>query len=916
MHLRLSSRVPSITPHLAADLASRIDARVTCVPWESGTGYALRHRPMPSAHLARLLDALGPLAPECVEDAGIVDADAELAIGWEEDDLMSVSACLVVEDLDLSSDVGTIVCSEFGMTVQSEATGYCGRRPRFDVEESVPAGARDALAWWLWHRRGVMLRPRVLPMVNPGSLQLRLPAGKGDWLRRIEVSVESDDPEAARMMCERLAALGFARLSVEPACPAEPEPRREPAGEGLTDLPLIETHRAARGFRVLPGALGGDECGGMLQRVCYSMESLLNELGVDASRYPLTVMPYQEWGDRRLRIVLPVRAARSGVLRPGAGPHPQRFDVEIRSDDPRVARRLAHRLRALGYTRVHTAPLGEARMEGYRLQWGAAAREESIVEGLLAALRAEMADIGVVEGLGLRVDEGLGAGDERVLIQLPVEGATDGRLLTEIADPGRFSVKIVAPDPALWQGLADELAAAGWHVVEGETHEEQRLPVIRVGGAPDVLLAPLAERLGGILGRKVRIERSWCPEDHDVFLMLPSPPKDSKAAAAAGPSTADVDALFLGRARRAAARSCFIEREPTRVRIGEVTLPRVAGTPHPLVPQASAFAHYVIDAPTAATLEYLAQGVLLREPVLLEGETSTSKTSSVFFLASLLNQPVVRLNLNGQTDTAELVGRYAPSEQGWRWQDGLLVQAMRHGHWVILDELNLAEPQVIERLNSVLEAEPGLVLSEGDGSVIGAGGSPVNAAWRVFATQNPATYAGRIALSPAARDRWRACLQVPSPTRAEYLVMLRRAVFGEQPAIRVRGHAYGGERVEPALATLATLPGIGGMLESLATLHASIGTASAAAAGSPSAVGGARERANAGATRRALLAVLGYLDWRARETALRTTADVEEALRDALHRYYLGRVGGAEQAAVLQLVEAAGLAPREWGVAA
>ena len=42
----------------------------------------------------------------------------------------------------------------------------------------------------------------------------------------------------------------------------------------------------------------------------------------------------------------------------------------------------------------------------------------------------------------------------------------------------------------------------------------------------------------------------------------------------------------------------------------------------------------------------------------------------------------------------------------WRWQDGLVVQAMKHGWWVLLDEVNLAEPQILERLNSVLERDP------------------------------------------------------------------------------------------------------------------------------------------------------------------------------------------------------------------
>ena len=66
---------------------------------------------------------------------------------------------------------------------------------------------------------------------------------------------------------------------------------------------------------------------------------------------------------------------------------------------------------------------------------------------------------------------------------------------------------------------------------------------------------------------------------------------------------------------------------------------------------------------------------------------------------------------------------------------------MRKGWWVLLDEVNLAEPQILERLNSVLEVEPTLILTEYDNSPI----DPVHPGFRLFATMNPAEYAGRSA---------------------------------------------------------------------------------------------------------------------------------------------------------------------------
>jgi midasin len=50
------------------------------------------------------------------------------------------------------------------------------------------------------------------------------------------------------------------------------------------------------------------------------------------------------------------------------------------------------------------------------------------------------------------------------------------------------------------------------------------------------------------------------------------------------------------------------------------------------------------------------------EAVLLIGETGVGKTSSLQFLARLLAQPLLVLNLNRQTDSADLLGGYKPVE--------------------------------------------------------------------------------------------------------------------------------------------------------------------------------------------------------------------------------------------------------------
>ena len=48
----------------------------------------------------------------------------------------------------------------------------------------------------------------------------------------------------------------------------------------------------------------------------------------------------------------------------------------------------------------------------------------------------------------------------------------------------------------------------------------------------------------------------------------------------------------------------------------------------------------------------------------------------------------------------------------FEWHDGILVESMQQGGLLLIDEISLANDSVLERLNSVFEADRTLVLSE------------------------------------------------------------------------------------------------------------------------------------------------------------------------------------------------------------
>lgn len=63
---------------------------------------------------------------------------------------------------------------------------------------------------------------------------------------------------------------------------------------------------------------------------------------------------------------------------------------------------------------------------------------------------------------------------------------------------------------------------------------------------------------------------------------------------------------------------------------------------------------------------------------------------------------VFRINNHEHTDLQEYIGSYVPDENGRLvFVEGALLKAMQAGHWVILDELNLAPGDVTEALNRV-----------------------------------------------------------------------------------------------------------------------------------------------------------------------------------------------------------------------
>ncbi|KAF6211669.1 hypothetical protein GE061_012182 [Apolygus lucorum] len=138
-------------------------------------------------------------------------------------------------------------------------------------------------------------------------------------------------------------------------------------------------------------------------------------------------------------------------------------------------------------------------------------------------------------------------------------------------------------------------------------------------------------------------------------------------------------------------------------------------------------------------------------PILIQGETSVGKTSLITYLARAAGHKCYRINNHQHTDLQEYVGTYCadPATGSLVFREGVLVEAMRNGHWIILDELNLAPSEVLEALNRVLDDNRELFITETQVTV------KAHPSFRLFATQNPpGLYGGRKMLSRAFRNRF------------------------------------------------------------------------------------------------------------------------------------------------------------------
>lgn len=98
----------------------------------------------------------------------------------------------------------------------------------------------------------------------------------------------------------------------------------------------------------------------------------------------------------------------------------------------------------------------------------------------------------------------------------------------------------------------------------------------------------------------------------------------------------------------------------------------------------------------------------LNKNILLKGPTGSGKTKLAETLSAAVNTPMHQVNCSVDLDAESLLGfkTIKTNEQGQQeivFIDGPVIKAMREGHILYIDEINMAKPETLPILNGVLD---------------------------------------------------------------------------------------------------------------------------------------------------------------------------------------------------------------------
>ncbi len=176
-------------------------------------------------------------------------------------------------------------------------------------------------------------------------------------------------------------------------------------------------------------------------------------------------------------------------------------------------------------------------------------------------------------------------------------------------------------------------------------------------------------------------------------------------------------------------------------------------------------------------LKMLAQASVIEGiPALLIGEAGVGKTSAVKHLAAITNTPLRTVSMNGSMTSEDFLGQVLIKDGSTYWRDGVLVECMRNGYWLNIDEINFSPPEVQQALQTLIDGMNPLgfvVLTDSPTREV----VTPHPDFRIFATMNPQErYAGTQEMNRATAGRWALKVEVEIPNQETEYGVLSKAI--------------------------------------------------------------------------------------------------------------------------------------------